>query len=205
MVGAFITVLTGIVGNVLARIWIIVKVARAFDELHQAGKVRWFGVSNHTAAQLELLRQSLDQPIVANQVAFNPLNLHMLNEGIVFNQDNPLLARNEGTIEYCRMHNITLQTWGSLAWGRLTGRDDGEADERATQASVVVAQLAKAHGVPAEAILTAWILRHPAHMQPIIGTTRPQRIAAACQGDQVELGREDWYRLFLAGRGEALP
>ena len=181
------------------------EVARAFDALHQAGKVRWFGVSNHTAAQLELLRHYVRQPIVANQVAFNVMHTHMLDEGVVFNQDNPLLARNEGTIEYCRLHNITLQAWGSLAWGFLSGRQPKEPSEKLSQASSVVAALVQKKGVSPEAVLLAWILRHPANVQAIIGTTKPERIAASCQADAIELDREEWYRLYLAGRGEPLP
>jgi predicted oxidoreductase len=181
------------------------EVARAFDELRQAGKVRWFGVSNHTAAELELLRHFVTQPIVANQVAFNVIHTHMLDEGIIFNQDNPKLRSNEGTIEYCRLHNITLQSWGSLAWGLLSGRQPKEPSEKLARASAVVAEMAKQKGASPEAILVAWILRHPAKIQAIIGTTKPERIAASCQGDGISLDREEWYRLFLAGRGEALP
>lgn len=181
------------------------EVAHAFDALHQAGKVRWFGVSNHTAAQMQLLSQTLNQPIIANQVAFNVIHTHMLDEGIIFNQDNPRLARNDGTIEYCRQHNITLQSWGSLAWGLLTGREPEQPAEKITNTAKVVAEMARQKGVSPEAILVAWILRHPARIQAIIGTTRPERIAAACQADSVELSREDWYRLFNAGRGEPLP
>jgi predicted oxidoreductase len=181
------------------------EVAKAFDELHTSGKVRWFGVSNHTASQLDLLRQYLRQPIVANQVAFNLIHTHMLNEGIVFNQDNPLLSRNEGTIEYCRLHNITLQAWGSLAWGLLTGREIEKPAEKNTQTTVLVAEMAKEKNVSPEAILIAWILRHPAKILPVIGTTNTARIAAACQGDNVSLTREEWYKLFTAGRGEGLP
>lgn len=181
------------------------EVARAFDELHAAGKVRWFGVSNHTAAQLALLRSVVRQPIVCNQVAFNMLHTHMLDSGIVFNQNNPLLARNEGTIEYCRQHNITLQAWGPLAWGRLTGRQTEKPDPRIESAAALVAQMAAEKGLPGEAILIAWILRHPAHIQPLVGSTNPARIAAAAQGADAALTREEWYRLFIAGRGEALP
>jgi predicted oxidoreductase len=181
------------------------EVARAFDELHVSGKVRWFGVSNHTAAQLILLQQYLHQPIVANQVAFNVVHTHMLNEGIVFNQDNSLLSRNEGTIEYCRLHNITLQAWGSLAWGLLTGREVEKPADKVTRTTTLVAEMANEKGVNPEAILIAWILRHPAKIQPIIGTTKPERITAACQGDGLTLTREEWYKLYTAGRGEGLP
>lgn len=181
------------------------EVARAFDELHTAGKVRYFGVSNHTAAQLQYLRAFINQPIVANQVAFNLIHTHMLNEGIVFNQDNPLLTRNEGTIEYCRFHNITLQAWGSMAWGLLTGRKAKQSDVRLEKTSAEVNRLALEKNVPKEAILIAWILRHPAQIQAIIGTTQPERISASCSGDEIELTREEWYRLFTLGRGENLP
>lgn len=184
------------------------EVARAFDALHQSGKVRWFGVSNHTAAELELLRASLRQPIVTNQVEFNVMHTHMLDEGVIFNQNNPRLARNEGAIEYCRLHNITLQSWGSLARGMLSGRQPGQAaalSETAAKTAAVVAEIARQKGAALEAVLIAWILRHPAKIQAVIGTTKPERIAAACEGDSLVLSREDWYRLYLAGRGEPLP
>lgn len=182
------------------------EVARAFDELSRAGKVRWFGVSNHTAAQMELFRKFLNQPIVVNQVEFNVIHTHMLDEGIVFNQNNPKLTRNEGAMEYCRLHNITLQAWSPLASGRLTGRaarpNDGKHIQKAADS---VVQMAREKGVSAEAILIAWILRHPAQVQPLPGTTNPERILAATEGENINLTREEWYTLFHAGRGENLP
>jgi len=181
------------------------EVARAFDELSRSGKVRWFGVSNHTAAQMELLRAFLNQPIVTNQVEFNLIHTHMLDEGIVFNQYNARLTRNEGVMEYCRLHNITLQAWGPLASGRLTGRKRPKEEKHVQAAATRVAQMAKEKGVSPEAILIAWILRHPAQIQPLPGTTNPERIRAACEAEQVSLTREEWYDLFTAGRGEKLP
>lgn len=181
------------------------EVAKAFDELHQAGKVRWFGVSNETAAEIEFLQHYVRQPIIVNQVEFNAIHTHMLDEGVIFNQYNPRLARNHGTIEYCRLHNITLQAWASLANGKLTGRKQENTPENIKQASAVVAQLASEKGVSGEAILIAWILRHPARIQPIIGTTNISRIANACQADQIELSRDEWYKLYIAGRGENMP
>jgi predicted oxidoreductase len=181
------------------------EVARAFEELSRSGKVRWFGVSNHTAAQMELLRAFLNQPIVTNQVEFNLIHTHMLDEGIVFNQYNARLTRNEGVMEYCRLHNITLQAWGPLASGRLTGRKRPKEEKHVQATATRVAQMAKEKGVSPEAILIAWILRHPARIQPLPGTTNPERIRAACQAEQVSLTREEWYELFVAGRGEKLP
>src|SRR5687768_5684290 len=181
------------------------EVARAFEELSRSGKVRWFGVSNHTAAQMELLRAFLNQPIVTNQVEFNLIHTHMLDEGIVFNQYNARLTRNEGVMEYCRLHNITLQAWGPLASGRLTGRKRPKEERHVQATATRVAQMAKEKGVSPEAILSAWIMRHPARIQPLPGTTNPERIRAACQAEQVSLTREEWYELFVAGRGEKLP
>jgi predicted oxidoreductase len=181
------------------------EVARAFDELKNAGKVRWFGVSNHTAAQMDLLQKYLNQPLVANQVEFNALHTHMLDEGILFNQSNPRLARNEGTIEYCRLHNITLQAWAPLATGRLTGRPRAHDDAHIQEAADLVSQMAAGKGVHPEAILIAWILRHPARIQPLPGTTNPERLLAAVEAEHISLTREEWYGLFRAGRGEALP
>jgi predicted oxidoreductase len=181
------------------------EVARAFDELKNAGKVRWFGVSNHTAAQMDLLRKYLNQPIVANQVEFNLIHTHMLDEGILFNQYNSRLARNEGVIEYCRLHNITLQAWAPLATGRLTGKPRPNDGAHIQKTADLVAQMAAEKGVRPEAILIAWILRHPARIQPLPGSTSPERILAACEAESVTLTREEWYGLFVAGRGESLP
>jgi predicted oxidoreductase len=181
------------------------EVAEALDKLHQSGKVRWFGVSNETAPQIELLSHYLRQPIVSNQIEFNVLHTHILDEGVNFNQYVNRMARNVGTIEYCRLHNITLQSWGSLANGRVSGRKVEHPTQVQTNTTALVSEMANAKGVDPEAILVAWILRHPAKIQAIIGTTRPERISAACRGDGVELSREEWYRLYTAGRGEELP
>jgi predicted oxidoreductase len=181
------------------------EVARAFDELLRAGKVRWFGVSNHTAAQMELLQKFLNQPIVVNQVEFNLIHTHMLDEGIIFNQNNSRVTRNEGVMEYCRLHNITLQAWSPLAGGRLPGRPRPNDDKHIQEAADGVARMAAEKGISPEAILIAWILRHPARIQPLIGTTNPERILAASEAERLSLTREEWYRLFIAGRGEHLP
>lgn len=181
-------------------------VARAFDELRQAGKVRWFGVSNHTAAQIRLLQTCVEQPLVANQVQMSVIHGNLINDGIDFNRnDDTPSSRSEGTIEFCRMENITLQAWSPLAAGHITGRLPDNPEPRLEETAKVVAELAREKGVSGEAILVAWLLRHPAGIQVIIGTTNPSRIAGACQADDVELTREEWYRLFVAGRGARVP
>ncbi len=182
------------------------EVAHAFDDLQRTGKVRYFGVSNHTAAQIELLQSYLDQPIVVNQMEISLLHFQLIEAGIIANQERPdRPVRNEATLEYCRLNDITLQAWSPLARGQVSGRENGASEERIRKTAALVADLARQKGVSREAILIAGLLRHPAQIQPVIGTTNPQRIAAACQGDQVELSREEWYRLFIAARGEDIP
>lgn len=182
------------------------EVAKAFHDLHASGKVRYFGVSNHTPAQMDLLQAYLDQPLVFNQLEVNLIHTHLLDEGIVLNQDNPARpVRGEGTLEYCRLHDITIQPWSPLAMGKLTGRKDVILTEAQQAAADLVAEMAAEKKVSPEGLLIAWLLRHPARMQPVVGTTNPKRLLAACEGDQIELSREEWYRLFAAGRGNPLP
>ena len=182
------------------------EVARAFDELHTSGKVRFFGVSNHTAAQIELLRKYVRQPLVVNQVELSLLHSQLIDAGIVFNQTQPPgPMHNEGTLEYCRLHDITLQAWGPLASGAVIGSGRGPLSDAAKNVSALAADLAREKNVSPEAIALVWLLRHPARIQPIIGTTNPARIRAACEADRVELTREEWYRLFIAGRGALVP
>lgn len=182
------------------------EVARAFDELHAAGKVRYFGVSNHNAAQLALLQAVVRQPLVFNQMEINPINNHLFNEGVITNQTMPpQVVRGDGTLEYCRLHHITLQAWAPLVNGRLSGGARSPLSPAEASAAAVVEEIASERHTSREAVLIAWLLRHPARIQPIIGTTDPKRILACCAGDQLDLSREEWYRLFTAGRGEPLP
>ena len=178
------------------------EVARAFDDLQASGKVRYFGVSNHTAGQMRLLKKHLNQPLVANQLELSLLHLHLFDEGVVFNQE---AMHGEGTLEYCRQHHITIQAWGPLKSGAVITGDDDPPSQAARDVARTIAEMAQAKGVSREAIALAWLLRHPARIQPIIGTMKPERIKAACEADGVELTRDEWYRLFIAGRGNQMP
>jgi predicted oxidoreductase len=181
------------------------EVAEAFSKLRQSGKVRNFGVSNHTPSQMALLQKALDVPLDVNQIEFNLLHADLLEAGVLANQSNPARwVQGEGIIEYCRQQQITLQAWSPLAHGRLCG-DTLPTEECLQGAWHAVARLAQQKGVSKEAVLLAWILRHPARIQPVIGTMNPQRIAGACQADQVEMSREEWYTLFVAARGGNMP
>lgn len=175
------------------------EVARAFDTLHRSGKVRHFGVSNHTPAQIELLRHYVRQPLVVNQLEFSLAQPALVVEGFMANRTGAMAEANlaSGTLDYCRRHEILVQPWSPVGGGKLFNPDH--------PAAPLIAELAAAKNVSAEAILLAWILRHPAGMQPIIGTTKADRVRASAQADAVTLSREEWYALLAAARGQKVP
>lgn len=175
------------------------EVARAFDALQRSGKVRHFGVSNHTPGQIELLRHHVRQPLVVNQLEFSLAQPALVVEGFMANRAGSMAEANlaSGTLDYCRRHEIFVQPWSPVGGGKLLKSEH--------PAAKFVAELASAKGVSAEAILLAWILRHPAGMQPIVGTTRADRVRASAQADSVTLSREEWYSLLAAARGQKVP
>lgn len=183
------------------------EVARAFDELHRTGRVRSFGVSNHSPAQIELLQAYVDHPLRFNQIEYNPLHTVLHDAAIHANMRRPDYGNpGEGIIEYCRLHDIQLQAWAPLAKGLLTGNADStEVEPRVKRASDYVARLAAKWGASREAVVIGWILRHPARIQPVIGTTNPDRLRAACEGLKVKFSREEWYQLYTAAMGHRVP
>lgn len=180
------------------------EVARAFDKLQADGKVQHFGVSNHTPMQMELLRRYVDQPLVANQIEINLLHNELINDGIVANTTNTTYTGARGTLDYCRLHDIMVQAWSPVAGGHVfKATDDAPPHIKATAA--VVTELAEKHNVTGGAIMLAWLLRHPAGIMPILGTMNPARIHESVQADNVDLTRIEWYRLFEAANGHAVP
>lgn len=180
------------------------EVARAFDELQAKGKVRYFGVSNHSPMQIDLLRKSIRQPLIANQLELNLLHHWLISEGVMVNvMDNTFLA-SSGTLDYCRAHDIMIQAWSPVGRGVLF---DPPADAAPHVKAVAqeIADLAAQHQTTKEAIALAWLLRHPAGVQPILGTMNPQRIIESCRADDVELSRIEWYRLLQMARGKPVP
>lgn len=180
------------------------EVARAFDELSQAGKVRAFGVSNQTPRQIDLLRRYVTQPIVANQLQLSITHSPMIAQGIAANMQglDQSIVRDDGIIDYCRLHDITVQAWSPFQAGFFDGPFLGS--DRYPELNAVVNRLAAKYGVPAEAIAVAWITRHPAQMQVVLGTTTPARVQAAAQGSDIPLTRPEWYELFRAA-GYTVP
>ena len=180
------------------------EVARAFDELSAAGKVLNFGVSNHTPSQIELLKRYVRQPLVANQVQLSITHAPIITQGVAMNMAGveQSISRDVGILDYCRLHDITIQAWSPFQAGFFTGVFLGNPDYPALNA--VIDRLAAAYEVPAEAIATAWLTRHPAQLQVVLGTTSPERVTAAAKGADIMLTRPEWYELYRAA-GHLVP
>ena len=187
-------------------LWDGEEIARAFDSLKKAGKVRYFGVSNQNRFQMEYLQSFLPDPIVANQLQMSLLHHGFAEVGISFNQASPGYPDGlEGVLEYCRLKGVGLQAWSPLDHGTLTGGDLSNLPESARKTAALVKEYAEAYGVPVEAVALAWLLKHPAKIVPVIGTSRPDRLAACAKSLGVTLSREEWYRLFESARGKPMP
>lgn len=177
------------------------EVAKAFSELHQSGKVKYFGVSNHNPYQIELLKKYMDQPLIINQMELSLAQSNLIDEGMNVNSlANPIDHRSHGTLEYARLNEMTIQAWSPIAAGRLTKDEVGESYQYISQ---LLANFSSEYGVSQEAIMIAWLLRHPANLQPIVGTKNPARIHSICEANRITLTREQWYQLYNAipGRG----
>ena len=181
------------------------EVARAFDELETAGKVRAFGVSNHTPRQIDLLKRYVRQPIVANQLQLSVTHAPIVAQGVSANmlsEQQSVTLDGGGIVDYCRLNDITVQAWSPFQAGFFTGVFLGSPDY--PELNAAIDRLAAQYDVPAIAIATAWITRHPAQMQVVLGTTNPDRVAAAALGSELPLTRPEWYELFRAA-GHLVP
>jgi predicted oxidoreductase len=186
-------------------LWEGEAIAEAFQKLQLSGKVRYFGVSNQNRFQIEYLQSFLPKPLVANQVEMNLLHHGFVEVSISFNQNSPRYPDGwEGTMEYCRMNRILLQAWSPLAQGIFGASLDGQP-ENIRKAGTLVHEYAQRHETTVEAILLAWLLKHPAGIQPVLGTSRPDRLRACAKAISVSLSREEWFSLFAAARGAPMP
>lgn len=181
------------------------EVARAFDELASSGKVRSFGVSNHTPRQIDLLRTAVTQPLIVNQLQLSITHSPIIAQGVAANmsgEDQSIVRDGGGIVEYCRASGITIQAWSPFQAGFFDGVFLGDPEH--AELNAVIDRLAAKHGVEPIGIATAWITRHPAHMQVVLGTTTPQRVTDAAAGADVELSRAEWYELFRTA-GHIVP
>lgn len=181
------------------------EIADAIYDLKKSNKVKWFGVSNMHAGQVQLLQQYINEPLIVNQMEMSLVKHDFIETGVAVNRATavdhifPL-----GTLEHSRMNNIQIQAWGPLAQGLLTGKStEGESEEIQATAKLVSEMAAEKNTTP-EAIVLAWLMRHPAGIQPVLGTTNPERIKACGAAKDVQLTRGEWYKLFVTARGRKL-
>ncbi|WP_261133362.1 aldo/keto reductase family oxidoreductase [Bacillus sp. Marseille-Q3570] len=179
------------------------EVAEAFNELKESGKVQHFGVSNHNSMQIELLKRSLDQDLIINQMQFSLMHTPMIDAGINVNMQNEgAVMREGGILEYSRLNNMTIQAWSPFQYGMIEGPFVGNEDYPEVNAKLQ--ELAEKYSVTDSAIAITWILRHPAKIQPVVGSMNPQRMADIAKASHIELTREEWYELYRTA-GNNLP
>ena len=180
------------------------EVAEAFDTLEKTGKVRCFGVSNLMPMQIELLKKYVKQPLVFNQVQLSLEQSQLIDQALYMNNKTTEFSinRDGSALDYCRLHDITIQAWSPLQHGMFGGTFIDNEDF--PELNKALATIAEREGVSKAAVAIAWILRHPAKMQAIIGTMNPEHIKDTCDAVKVNLSHHDWYELYLAS-GKYLP
>lgn len=179
------------------------EVAEAFDILENSGKVRYFGVSNQNPMQIELLKKYVKQPLVANQLQLSITNANMISNGINVNMENESAINRDGSIlDYCRLNDITIQPWSPFQYGFFEGVFLGS--DKFPELNQKINEIANKYNVSDTTIAIAWLLRHPANMQPIIGTMNINRLTECCQASEITLTREEWYSIYRAA-GNILP
>ena len=182
------------------------ELASAVSALHNSGKFDYLGVSNMNHHQISFLQSALDIPIVANQIEMSLAKLDWLNEGVMVGTTGYQNSNyTSGTLEYCRLNGIQLQAWGSLAQGMFSDSGLHSEQENVRVTTDYISTLCEKYQVPNEAIVLAFLLRHPANIQPVIGTLNLERIKACAAAPNVTLTREEWYSLFVKARGHNLP
>jgi len=179
------------------------EVAEAFTILQDSGKVRYFGVSNQNPMQIELLTKFVKQPLIINQLQLSITNTGMMDAGINVNMKiDPSINRDGSILDYCRLKEITIQPWSPFQYGFFEGAFLD--NDKFPELNQKINEIASSRGVTNTAIAIAWLLRHPAHMQPIVGTTNPGRVRDICKASDVKLTRQEWYAIYLAA-GNKLP
>lgn len=179
------------------------EVARAFDELYEKGKVKYFGVSNIKPMQIELLKKYIRQDIQANQLQLSITNSQMIRNGLEVNMfTEGSLDRDGSVLDYCRLNDITIQAWSPFQYGFFEGVFLG--NEKFDNLNRTIDEIAAKYNVSSTSTAAAWILRHPANMQMISGTMNLKRIDEIIKGADIELTREEWYKIYLSA-GNMLP
>ena len=179
------------------------QVAEAFDLLYEQGKVREFGVSNQNPMMMELLKKDVKQPLAVNQLQLSAAFTPGFESGFHVNMEDSQAAMRDGSIfEYCKLHDVVIQAWSVLQFGYFKGNFVG--NEKFQQLNQVLNRLALKYSVSPSAIAIAWVLRYPAKMQAVVGTTNPKHLREVSQVGNFSLTRKEWYEIYLAA-GNNLP
>lgn len=179
------------------------EVAEAFDILETSGKVRHFGVSNQNPMQIQLLKKFVKQPLVANQLQLSITNATMISNGINVNMENDSAINRDGSVlDFCRLNDITIQPWSPFQFGFFEGVFLG--NEKFPELNQKIDEIAAKYEVSNTTIAIAWILRHPAKMQPVTGTMNMDRLRDCIKASEIHLTREEWYSIYRAA-GNILP
>ena len=179
------------------------EVNEAFELLYKEGKVRNFGVSNHNSMQIELLNKYLTNKVTINQLQFSIMHTGIIDSGINVNMKNSSSIDRDGSIlEYCRLKDINIQAWSPYQYGFFEGTFID--NPKFLEINNKLAEIGEKYNVSKTAIATAWILRHPAKIQTIVGTTNEKRLRDICTASNVNLTRQEWYEIYLAA-GNMLP
>lgn len=179
------------------------QVAEAFDLLYKQGKVRDFGVSNQNPMMMELLRKDVKQPLAVNQLQLSAAFTPGFESGFHVNMEDSQAAMRDGSIfEYCKLHDVVIQAWSVLQFGYFKGNFVG--NEKFQALNQVLERLAIKYGVTSSTIAISWILRYPAKMQAVVGTTNPKHLREVSQAANFSLTRKEWYEIYLAA-GNNLP
>ena len=179
------------------------QVAEAFDLLYKQGKVRDFGVSNQNPMMMELLKKDVKQPLAVNQLQLSAAFTPGFESGFHVNMEDSQAAMRDGSIfEYCQLHDVVIQAWSVLQFGYFKGNFVG--NEKFQALNQVLERLAIKYGVTSSTIAVSWILRYPAKMQAVVGTTNPKHLREVSQAANFSLTRKEWYEIYLAA-GNNLP
>ncbi|HEN9298196.1 TPA: aldo/keto reductase [Streptococcus agalactiae] len=179
------------------------EVAEAFTKLRAEGKVKHFGVSNQNRFQMELLQSYLDEPLAVNQLQLSPAHTPMFDAGLNVNMLNKAsIEHDDGIVDYCRLKRVTIQAWSPFQIDLSRGLFVNHPDYK--ELNETIAKLAKNYNVSSEAIVIAWILRHSAQIQAIVGSMNPSRLKAIDKANDIALTREEWYDIYRSA-GNILP
>lgn len=179
------------------------EVAEAFNQLHESGKVKYFGVSNHNPMQIELLKKYVKQDLIVNQLQFSVMHTGMIDAGVQVNTKLENSFNRDGSVlDYSRLNDMTIQAWSPFRYGNFEGFFID--NEQFPEVNEKLQEIGDKYGIDKSAASVAWILRHPAKIQTVVGTMTPERLTNIAKASEVEMTKQEWYEIYRAA-GNILP